>query len=455
MNYSCAPGDRPFGSQPDLINAHEHLGNQRMRLRASIAIFVVMSSILCAAQLIRDENLPLCNPSQLNAGSVDIVTDTKGIDFGPYLQSVKRKVKQRWYSLIPSGAMFKSGCVSVQFKILKNGNIAEMHYTSTSGDPQLDRAASAAIEWPEELPPLPPLPPAFTDDHLELRFNFFYNLGSAGTLHGTVSQTPAIDEAALTPSSPVHGSTQDFSRIADSVNAAYANALSNRSETSSANSPTEVHIVSGRPVNETDPRYPKEAHKNKTRGIAVLEATIEKNGNVTDLSIISGDLILADAAVDAVRGWKFEPYTVAARAVQVRQQLTFNFDPRKKTGELDPQMAPPTLGEGLPIYGRPKASSGEKFYQVGHGVTAPRAIYAPDPPYSEAARKGKYQGTCLLSLIVGPDGQPRDIEVVRALGMGLDEKAVNTVNQWKFQPGAKDGSPVAVHVVIEVTFHLY
>ena len=59
-----------------------------MRLRASIAIFVVMSSILCAAQLIRDENLPLFNPSQLNAGSVDIVTDTKGIDFGPYLQRV-------------------------------------------------------------------------------------------------------------------------------------------------------------------------------------------------------------------------------------------------------------------------------------------------------------------------------------------------------------------------------
>jgi periplasmic protein TonB len=58
-------------------------------------------------------------------------------------------------------------------------------------------------------------------------------------------------------------------------------------------------------------------------------------------------------------------------------------------------------------------------------------------------------------LIVGPDGRPRDIAVIRALGMGLDEKAVNIVNQWKFQPGTKDGNPVAVYVVIEVVFHLH
>ena len=426
-----------------------------MRLGAAIAICTVVSPLLCAAQLVRDENLPLCDLSQPNPGSVNIITDTKGVDFGPYLERVKKQVKQRWYSLIPSGVMFKPACVSIQFEILKNGNIADLHYKSTSGDLQLDRAASAAIEWPEALPPLPALPPEFKDDHLELRFNFIYNLGSAGAPHGTVSQTPAIDEGALTPSSPVHGSTQDFSRIADSVNAAYANALSNQSEAPSARSPTEVQIVSGRLVNKTDPRYPKEAHKNKTRGSVVLEATIEKNGNVTDLSIISGDLILADAAVDAVRDWKFESYTLSGNAIQVRQKLTFNFDPGEKSGRLDTQLASPTLPEGLLTPAKREAASGEAFYAVGHGVTAPRAIYAPDPPYSEAARKGKYQGTCLLSLIVGPDGQPHDIQVVRALGMGLDEKAVNTVAQWKFQPGTKNGNPVAVHVVIEVTFHLY
>ena len=423
-----------------------------MRLRAVIAICVVMLPFLCAAQLIREQDLPLCNVSQPNPSSVGVITDLKGVDFGPYLEIVKRQVKQRWYSLIPASAVFKPGCVSIQFKILQNGNVADMHYKSTSGDIQLDRAASGAIAWPESLPPLPS---EFKGDYLELRFNFFYNLGPDATSHNPDSQTPAIDEAALAPSSPVHGSTQDFARIADSVNLAYVKALSTPSETPSASPSTDIQIVNGRLVHKVDPRYPKEARKNKTLGIVVLEATIEKNGNVTDLSIISGDLILADAAVDAVRGWKFEPYTASGRPIQVRQKLTFNFGPGKKTGELDARLAPPTLREGSPTPGIRKASPGETFYAVGHGVTGPRAIYAPDPPYSEAARKGKYQGTCLLSLIVGVDGQPHDIQVVRALGMGLDEKAVNAVNQWKFQPGTKDGNPVGVYVVIEVTFHLY
>jgi TonB family protein len=253
----------------------------------------------------------------------------------------------------------------------------------------------------------------------------------------------------------VHGSTQDFARIADSVNLAYVNALPSTHEAPSENPSPDIQIATGRLIHRVDPKYPKEARKNKTQGSVVLEATIEKNGNVTDLSIISGDLVLADAAVDAVRGWTFEPYTGSGQPIQVRQKLKFDFATGEKTGHLDLQFAPPTLAKGSLTPVRREASPGETFYVVGHGVTGPRVIYAPDPPYSEAARKGKYQGTCLLSLIVGPDGRPRDIEVIRALGMGLDEKAVNTVDQWKFQPGTKDGNPVAVYVVIEVAFHLY
>jgi len=93
--------------------------------------------------------------------------------------------------------------------------------------------------------------------------------------------------------------------------------------------------------------------------------------------------------------------------------------------------------------------------RVGGNVTAPRAIYAPQPEFSEAARKAGYQGICLLSLIVGADGKPRDINVVRKLGMQLDEKAVEAVRNWTFEPARKDGKPVAVQVEVEVSFHLY
>lgn len=67
----------------------------------------------------------------------------------------------------------------------------------------------------------------------------------------------------------------------------------------------------------------------------------------------------------------------------------------------------------------------------------------------------KYQGTVVLWLVVGPDGKPHDIRVQQSLGMGLDEKAIEAIRRWKFEPGRKDGIAVAVQVDVEVTFHLY
>jgi TonB family protein len=94
-------------------------------------------------------------------------------------------------------------------------------------------------------------------------------------------------------------------------------------------------------------------------------------------------------------------------------------------------------------------------YRVGGGVSAPRVLSDPDPEYSEEARQAKYQGTVVLWVVIDPEGRPRDVRVSRALGMGLDEKAVEAVRKWRFQPAMKDGHPVAVIVNIEVNFRLY
>jgi periplasmic protein TonB len=111
--------------------------------------------------------------------------------------------------------------------------------------------------------------------------------------------------------------------------------------------------------------------------------------------------------------------------------------------------AGPGVGEGR------GGGIGGGVFRIGGGVSAPKAIFAPDPEYSEEARKAKYQGTVVLSLIVGADGVPRDIKVARSVGLGLDEKAIETVKTWKFDPGTKDGKPVATYATIEVAFHLY
>ncbi len=98
---------------------------------------------------------------------------------------------------------------------------------------------------------------------------------------------------------------------------------------------------------------------------------------------------------------------------------------------------------------------GGGVFKVGGGVSAPHAIYTPDPEYSDEARKARYQGIVVLWLIVGPDGHPRDIKVARSLGMGLDQKAIEAVKKWTFEPAMKDHQPVAVQINVEVNFRLY
>src|SRR6202140_3469011 len=92
-------------------------------------------------------------------------------------------------------------------------------------------------------------------------------------------------------------------------------------------------------------------------------------------------------------------------------------------------------------------------FRVGGGVSAPKAIYAPDPEFSEKALAANYGGTCVLRLVVGPDGKPRDIRVLQTLGLGLDEKAIEAVKNWRFEPSMKDGKPVDVQVNVEIVFH--
>lgn len=98
---------------------------------------------------------------------------------------------------------------------------------------------------------------------------------------------------------------------------------------------------------------------------------------------------------------------------------------------------------------------GGGVFHVGGGVSPPRVIYQVDPEFSEEARKAKYQGTCTLMLVVDASGRPTNIRVASSLGMGLDEKAIEAVKNWRFEPSQKDGHPVRVEIAVEVEFHLY
>jgi len=100
-------------------------------------------------------------------------------------------------------------------------------------------------------------------------------------------------------------------------------------------------------------------------------------------------------------------------------------------------------------------NTGGGVYHIGGGVSAPIPIFTPEAEFSDEARRAKYQGVCLISLIVDAQGNPQNPRVVRPLGMGLDEKALEAVRKYKFKPAMKGGTPVPVMMSIEVNFRLY
>ncbi len=90
------------------------------------------------------------------------------------------------------------------------------------------------------------------------------------------------------------------------------------------------------------------------------------------------------------------------------------------------------------------------------GVGNPECMYCPRPDYSDEARKAKYQGDVLLSVVVLPNGKASDIEVIKSPGMGLDQKAIDAVKTWQFKPAnGPDGKPVKARVSVIVTFQLF
>jgi TonB family protein len=161
-----------------------------------------------------------------------------------------------------------------------------------------------------------------------------------------------------------------------------------------------------------------------------------------------------------------EPTVVAPQLAQLPQINLLNLgDP---AGVVGPPSSGPGVGGGIGTgQGRgvgegkgPGVGPGEGggfgggVFKVGGGVTPPTVIQRIEPQYSEEARKARYQGTVVLEAIVRKDGTCDILRIVRSLGFGLDENAIQALKQWRFRPGMRNGVPVDVALNIEVNFNL-
>jgi TonB family protein len=129
--------------------------------------------------------------------------------------------------------------------------------------------------------------------------------------------------------------------------------------------------------------------------------------------------------------------------------------------ESIPRVSPSTLkrtallfGAAVIAIGLVSAKDEDRVYKVGNGVHQPVTIRRVDPSYTEEARQKKIAGTVALSVVIMKDGLAHNIRVSKHLGEGLDEKAIEAVQKWRFRPGTKEGKPVNVRATIEINFRL-
>lgn len=105
-----------------------------------------------------------------------------------------------------------------------------------------------------------------------------------------------------------------------------------------------------------------------------------------------------------------------------------------------------------PLFAQAPAATQEPVYSLGNGVTAPKLIHSVEAGYTAQANKDRLSGTVIIDFVVGSDGVPRNLQVIKSLGDGLDDSAISAVGQYRYQPGIKDGAPVSVHFSATVTF---
>ncbi|MGA3046857.1 MAG: energy transducer TonB [Terracidiphilus sp.] len=185
--------------------------------------------------------------------------------------------------------------------------------------------------------------------------------------------------------------------------------------------------------------YPQaDADASALPGSCMLSMVVGADGIPVNIHVVhsTGDALDA-AAIEAIKQSKFEPGILRKQPIAVRVRVQFLFS-------ADRSPAIPALL--VPMF-RNSAGSGD--YDK-----PPVPIHQENAEYSDEARRNRITGVVLISLLVGTDGLPTDLHVVKSVGAGLDEKALDSVSKYRFKPAMKDGNPVPARITVEVSFRL-
>jgi TonB family protein len=216
-------------------------------------------------------------------------------------------------------------------------------------------------------------------------------------------------------------------------------------------------VMADRLVKKVSPVYPAMARKGRIQGVVVLQVEINKSGDVENLQVISGHPVLAGAAIDAVKQWKYMPYLLNGDPIAVETRATVNFTlsdnpPAEGVVGDAPGGIPPGEQGGI-VSNIPVEADRPGVVRVSQGVMAGLVVSKVAPGYPADAKQARIQGTVLMTVIVDKEGNVSNIQLISGHPI-LAPAAIDAVKQWKYRPYLLNGAPVEVETQVQVNFTL-
>jgi TonB family protein len=188
-------------------------------------------------------------------------------------------------------------------------------------------------------------------------------------------------------------------------------------------------------IKTVNPVYPESARQARIEGVVILEAKVDEQGNVVDTRVLRSIKDLDQAAIDALKQWKYEPMVIDGKPRKVLFTVTVRF----------------VLDEGSTLTALKKFASGAVI--ANKEVKPPKLIKEVAPVYPEAARAAGVAGVVILGVKTDEYGRVQDVVILRSIPL-LDQAAIDAVRQWVYEPLIRDGKAVPVVFTVTVRFNL-
>jgi TonB family protein len=214
----------------------------------------------------------------------------------------------------------------------------------------------------------------------------------------------------------------------------------------------EQSVMAGYLAKRVDPIYPPAAKQARIQAAVVLKVVISKSGDVENIQLISGHPMLAPAAIDAVKQWKYKPYLLNGAPVEVDTQVTVNFT-------LSDKPSDGTDVDGGAFSGVISTGKGNASQLVPQRErVSPRDMQGllltrVNPHYPQEAKDQRIQGTVVLGVIVDKEGSVANIQLISGHPL-LAPPAIEAVRQWKYKPYVVNDTPLEVDTQVTVNFTL-